>query len=393
MSDNDVAISVDHVTKTFALPHERTTSLKDLLLNFYKKRRTYEKQTALKDISFEIKKGEFFGIVGRNGSGKSTLLKLLAGIYSPSEGVIQVNGKLTPFIELGVGFNPELTGRENVFLNGALLGFTRKEMEAMYDDIVEFAEIERFMDQRLKNYSSGMQVRLAFSIAIRAKSDILLIDEVLAVGDAGFQSKCFEYFRTLKEEKQTVVFVSHDMHSVEEFCDRALLIDLGDLKMVGDTSDIASQYLLDVTKTTSKPKKANADPNQDAITLKKLKVTKPSHTFSPDETVELSIDYEVLRPVDYEIGVTLVKNGVGLHEGNSRAVDLPTTVGKHTLTWKAPAAALLEGIYLIHVGIFSAGKDFKLLSFINDADKFVIERKDDTQAGMITMNSSWNVEK
>src|SRR5690606_31573026 len=157
----------------------------------FRGKRTYEKQQVLKNISFEIKKGEFVGIVGRNGSGKSTLLKLLAGIYSPDKGSIEVNGKLVPFIELGVGFNPELTGRENVFLNGALLGFNRKEMQAMYKDIVEFAELERFMDQKLKNYSSGMQVRLAFSIAIRAQSDILLIDEVLAVGDAAFQQKCY----------------------------------------------------------------------------------------------------------------------------------------------------------------------------------------------------------
>src|SRR5690606_7141480 len=155
-------------------------------------RRKYEKQQVLKDINFEIKKGEFFGIVGRNGSGKSTLLKLLAGIYSPDSGHVQVNGKLVPFIELGVGFNPELTGRENVFLNGALLGFNRKEMESMYEEIVEFAELERFMDQKLKNYSSGMQVRLAFSIAIRAKADILVLDEVLAVGDEAFQKKCYQ---------------------------------------------------------------------------------------------------------------------------------------------------------------------------------------------------------
>jgi ABC-2 type transport system ATP-binding protein len=150
----DIAIKVENVSKTFRLPHERTTSIKGAVVNFWRRNRTYEKQKVLTDVSFEIKKGEFFGIVGRNGSGKSTLLKLLAGIYSPSEGSIQINGKLTPFIELGVGFNPELTGRENVYLNGALLGFSRKEMNSMYKEIVEFAELERFMDQKLKNYSS-----------------------------------------------------------------------------------------------------------------------------------------------------------------------------------------------------------------------------------------------
>src|SRR5580704_9615782 len=172
MSDN-IVIKVESVSKTFRLPHEKNTSLKSAVINFYRRKRTFEKQQVLKNVSFEIIKGEFFGIVGRNGSGKSTLLKLLAGIYSPSKGNIHISGKLTPFIELGVGFNPELTGRENVFLNGALLGFSRKEMAAQYDDIVQFAELERFMDQKLKNYSSGMQVRLAFSVAIRANTDIL----------------------------------------------------------------------------------------------------------------------------------------------------------------------------------------------------------------------------
>ena len=195
MADNEAAIIVKDLYKSFRLPHEQSSGLKQTIVNFAKRKKGYETQEVLKDVSFEIKKGEFFGIVGRNGSGKSTLLKLLAAIYVPDKGLVQVNGSLTPFIELGVGFNPELTGRENVFLNGALLGFSQSEMDAMYNDIVEFAELEKFMDQKLKNYSSGMQVRLAFSIAIRAKGDILLLDEVLAVGDTIFQKKCYEYFK------------------------------------------------------------------------------------------------------------------------------------------------------------------------------------------------------
>lgn len=241
--DDKIAIKVEHVSKTFRLPHNRQNSLKGSLINLLKGGdHTYEKQEVLKDISFEIKKGEFFGIVGRNGSGKSTLLKMLAGIYKPTEGNITVNGSLTPFIELGVGFNPELTGRENVYLNGALLGFDNRDVDTMYGDIVAFAELERFMDQKLKNYSSGMQVRLAFSIAIRAKSDILLLDEVLAVGDAAFQKKCFDYFRELKKNKRTVVFISHDMNAVREYCDRVVLVDGGELKESGDADTIALEY-------------------------------------------------------------------------------------------------------------------------------------------------------
>jgi len=240
---DDVAIRVDNVSKVFRLPLEKNSSIKSAVINFYRPHsRSYEQQQALKHISFEVKKGEFFGIVGRNGSGKSTMLKLLAGIYSPSEGQLQVNGTLTPFIELGVGFNAELTGRENVFLNGALLGFSRKQMQSMYKDIVEFAELERFMDQKLKNYSSGMQVRLAFSLAIRAESDILLVDEVLAVGDADFQRKCFDYFKTLKRNKRTEVFVSHDMGAISEFCDRGILINDGVLAFEGPASKVADEY-------------------------------------------------------------------------------------------------------------------------------------------------------
>lgn len=226
-SSSDIAIKVSNVSKSFKLPYEKTSSIKGALINRFRTHNTYKRQEVLKDISFEIKKGEFFGIIGRNGSGKSTLLKLLAGIYIPDKGNIQVNGKLTPFIELGVGFNPELSGRDNVYLNGALLGFNRKEMDAMYSKIVEFAELEKFMDQKLKNYSSGMQVRLAFSIAIRADTDILVLDEVLAVGDEAFQRKCYSYFAELKRKKKTVILVTHSMESVQQFCTQAMLIEKG----------------------------------------------------------------------------------------------------------------------------------------------------------------------
>ena len=238
----DIAISVRGVSKNFKLPLEKHAGLKQTLINFRPGGKHFKIQHALRDITFDIHRGEFFGIVGRNGSGKSTLLKMLAGIYPPVDGTIEINGSLTPFIELGVGFNPELTGRENVYLNGALLGFDHKQMDAMYDDIVGFAELPAFMDQKLKNYSSGMQVRLAFSIAIRSDSDILLIDEVLAVGDAVFQEKCYEYFQEIKHSDKTVIFVSHDLSAVENFCDRALLIGDGEQLFLGKSKDATALY-------------------------------------------------------------------------------------------------------------------------------------------------------
>lgn len=242
MSNQDIAISVKNVSKNFILPHQKKTSLKSLFTGVLESKGSDEIQHALQNISFDIKKGEFFGIVGRNGSGKSTLLKIISGIYQPTKGSIKTQGRLVPFIELGVGFNPELTGRENVYLNGAMLGFSKKHVDSNYDKIVEFAELERFMDQKLKNYSSGMQVRLAFACATMANADILVVDEVLAVGDADFQRKCFDYFKSLKKNNTTVVFVSHDMNAVREFCDRAVLIEKSKLVKEGTSEEIAKEY-------------------------------------------------------------------------------------------------------------------------------------------------------
>jgi ABC-2 type transport system ATP-binding protein len=240
--DSDLAIKVKNLHKSFKLPTEQAFGLKQAFFNRLRGIKGYKEQKVLKGIDFEVKKGEFLGIVGRNGSGKSTLLKILAGIYYPEKGEITINGTLVPFIELGVGFNPELTGRENVYMNGALLGFSNEEMDKMYDDIWDFAELKDFQDQKLKNYSSGMQVRLAFSIAIRAKGDILLLDEVLAVGDAAFQQKCSDYFNSLKDRNQTVILVTHSMENVRKFCTRAILIDNGLIVKEGDPNKIADAY-------------------------------------------------------------------------------------------------------------------------------------------------------
>lgn len=240
-TNNNTAIKVSNLYKGFRLPTEKSFGLKQAFFNRLRGVKGYKDQSVLKGIDFEIKKGEFVGIVGRNGSGKSTLLKTLAGIYYPEKGKIIIDGTLVPFIELGVGFNPELTGRENVYLNGALLGFSNYEMDKMYDDIWEFAELKDFQDQKLKNYSSGMQVRLAFSIAIRAKGDILLLDEVLAVGDAAFQKKCTDYFESL-HGKQTVILVTHAMENVRKFCDRAILIDDGRVVIDGKPDQVANAY-------------------------------------------------------------------------------------------------------------------------------------------------------
>lgn len=203
--------------------------------------------------------------MGRNGSGKSTLLKIISQIYTPDSGEVKVNGTLIPFIELGVGFNPELTGRENVYLNGALLGFSHEEISVMYDDIVEFAELEEFMDQKLKNYSSGMQVRLAFSIAIKAEGSILVLDEVLAVGDEAFQRKCYQYFANLRKQKNTVILVTHDMDAIQRFCNKAIMIEGGRIINRGNPAEVAQSYREIFLDTSSNQKKdmQNKDKNAD----------------------------------------------------------------------------------------------------------------------------------
>ena len=243
MSRNkEVALKVEHVGKYFKLPTEHSSEIKQVVINWTRGIKGYKKQEVLNDISFEVNKGDFFGIVGRNGSGKSTLLKVISGIYPPNKGKVTINGTLIPFIELGVGFNPELTGRENIYLNGAMLGFSEKQVDAMYDDIVNFAELWDFMDQKLKNYSSGMQVRLAFSVAIKAQGDILVLDEVLAVGDEAFQKKCNDYFFDAKRNGKTIILVTHDMGAVRQFCNRAIFINNGKIEAEGDPNMVANKY-------------------------------------------------------------------------------------------------------------------------------------------------------
>jgi ABC-2 type transport system ATP-binding protein len=235
-------VVVDGVSKTFQLPTEHVHTLKERFLHPLR-RPGNEALHALRDVSFAVAPGEFFGIVGRNGSGKSTLLKCLAGIYGVDRGQIYVNGRMSTFIELGVGFNPDLPARDNVMLNGTMLGLSPREARRRFDKVIEFAELEDFLELKLKNYSSGMMVRLAFSVMIQVDAEILLIDEVLAVGDAAFQQKCFDEFERIRRSGATVLLVTHDMTAVHRFCDRALLLEHGRMVDIGDPEHIGNRYL------------------------------------------------------------------------------------------------------------------------------------------------------
>lgn len=393
----DIAIKVDNVSKAFKLPHEKHTSLKGVVLSVFRGKRTYERQRVLTDISFKIKKGEFFGIVGRNGSGKSTLLKLLAGIYTPDEGGIQVNGKLTPFIELGVGFNPELTGRENVYLNGALLGFSRKEVEGMYKEIVDFAELERFMDQKLKNYSSGMQVRLAFSIAIRAKSDILLIDEVLAVGDAAFQKKCYEVFTNLKKEGRTIVFVTHDMSAVERFCDKVLVLNKGVSEGVFTPSD-ASAYYDELNAQQLQGEDNEKRPNRwgsGEVQLEELTFYSDGKKLK-NNIVEMGEDFEVKLKLKQDKKRKIVV-GLAFEDMFGVNVSGPNSSGTvihsdEVITYKVDKLSLVPGEYKVTVAIF----DEDVVNELDHLDRkyrFNIKSSSHNQYGKVNLFGKWKGDK
>jgi ABC-type polysaccharide/polyol phosphate transport system ATPase subunit len=249
MPAGNTAIRVQGLEKTFRIPRERTHTLKERALHPLRRKR-FNDLNVLRDISFDVDQGEFFGIVGRNGSGKSTLLKCMAGIYGADAGTIHLAGRLSPFIELGVGFNPDLPARDNVEINAVMMGLNPRVVRERFDDIIAFGELEGFVDQKLKNYSSGMQVRLAFSVMVHSDPDVMLIDEVLAVGDAAFQQKCLDVFYRLKAEGKTIVLVTHAMGLVEQFCDRAMMLSDGDIKLIGEPHEVGRAYLTENFRTT-----------------------------------------------------------------------------------------------------------------------------------------------
>lgn len=369
--DKNIAIRVKDLHKTFRIPLEGGNNLKQRIVNFTRHKKGYREFSPLNGVSFEIQKGEFFGIVGRNGSGKSTLLKTIAGIYEADRGHVKVNGKLVPFIELGVGFNPELTGRENVYLNGALLGFSREEMTAMYDDIVEFAELEDFMDERLKNYSSGMQVRLAFSIAIRAEGDVLLLDEVLAVGDQAFQQKCYDYFGQLKNTGKTVILVTHSMNAVEQFCSRALLLEGGRVKAIGTNMEISEEYKkLFMSKNEANLKKQNKKNNEkkiesDFIRIDKVSVIQSEKKVNSVEAFKpfaVEIIYEALKdlgPAACGLNVVNSKNIIVLATGigGPRDDDLRVEKGMNKITFYVDQNIFTEDRYYLNLAFTRGSKD------------------------------------
>ena len=405
MTDKQIAVKVDHVSKYFKLPTEATNSLRTAMVNRFKGIKGYKEQHVLNDISFEVEKGDFFGILGRNGSGKSTLLKIISEIYVPEKGSVTIDGKLVSFIELGVGFNPELTGRENVYMNGAMLGFSTAEIDAMYDDIVDFAELHDFMNQKLKNYSSGMQVRLAFSVAIKAQGDILILDEVLAVGDEAFQRKCNDYFQERKKSGKTTILVTHDMGAVKKYCNKAVLIENGLVKAIGSPENVANQYSFDNTAPLQQGGEAGGagKPNQEEQVLVEnfqLQLLS-SNKLRPQDSIQFQIDFDVREDIQTYIALSLTDIDRNIWIYNDNSMDqLMSGAGHKTVHYTCSLPTVNDLKMKLEVTVRDAEGQMLAFSDATQTPLIFINRDDidlddksamDAASGLIQRNGTWSM--
>ena len=387
------AIEVEALHKSFRIPTHRIDSLKERIVRPFSLRE-YRELHALNGISFEIQRGEFFGVVGRNGSGKSTLLKLLASIYRADAGTIRMAGRLAPFIELGVGFNMELTARENVVLNGVMMGLTPQQARDRLDAVLEFAELTDFVDQKLKNYSSGMLVRLAFAVMMEADADILLIDEVLAVGDAAFQQKCADAFRDMKMAGKTIILVTHDMATVESYCHRAMLIDGGDIQHVGDPAEVGRRYLsLNFEKETS-VRGATPMGDSDEVRLLDAWVEDADGTrltsVEQGSEIRLRADLEILCD-NPGLGVGLIianADGVGVFQFGTGIVNSeglePLTRGQRVRVSADVENLLVSGRYFVHCGVNRVqGRGVAL--YVHNSTDFIVYGGETLPSGIVVL--------
>lgn len=393
----ELAVKIDHVSKYFRLPTEASTSLRTTLVNRFRGIKGYKEQHVLKDIDFEVEIGDFFGIVGRNGSGKSTLLKIISQIYVPEKGKVTVNGKLVSFIELGVGFNPELTGRENVYMNGAMLGFSTQEIDEMYDEIVDFAELHEFMNQKLKNYSSGMQVRLAFSVAIKARGDVLVLDEVLAVGDEAFQRKCNDYFLERKKSGLTTILVTHDMNAVKKYCNKAVLIEDGLIKVAGNVDKVANQYSLDNLKRLKAAQEESTEEVEEFVSDLKVNLLSPVQT-TPEQPIKFEVSYNVKEDIKTYVAFSLTDADRNIWIYNDNSMDYLTEgQGEKRAVYECKLDQVNNLKLKLQVSVRNA-KD-EMVAYDIDEKIIIINRLDipkddlsakDSASGLILRNGDWN---
>ena len=355
------AIEVDGVSKRFRLNTERHSSLKERVVRFGRRRRG-EELWALRDVSLEVEQGQTVGLLGHNGSGKSTLLKCVGGILQPTQGIIRTAGRVASLLELGAGFHPDLTGRENVYLNASILGMSKRDIEGRFDEIVDFAELERFIDQQVKHYSSGMYVRLGFAVATNVDPDVLLVDEVLAVGDESFQRKCLDRVRDFQKQGRTIVFVTHAADLVRQICDRAMVLDHGNVAAWGTPSEavrVFREHMLAGGHDDEGDAAAEAAHGRE-VRIRSVDIDYPENGrpyVRNGEPLTIRIAYEALRPVDDAVFVFSLhgndghivfgQNTWGLGHG------LPTLEGPGEVSFTITSTTLLEGTYPLTVGVHS----------------------------------------
>jgi ABC-type polysaccharide/polyol phosphate transport system ATPase subunit len=391
-ADAPIAIEARDLKKTFRIPTHRVDSFKERIVHPFANR-DFRELRALDGVSFEIHQGEFFGIVGRNGSGKSTLLKLLASIYRADAGTIRMAGRLAPFIELGVGFNPELSARENVVLNGVMMGLTPQQTRDRLDAVVAFAELEEFVDLKLKNYSSGMLVRLAFSLMLEVDADILLIDEVLAVGDANFQQKCADAFYEMKRAGKTIILVTHEMSTVEEYCHRAMLIDAGHISYIGDPAEVGRRY---TRLNFERGSDIGAGPTSEGDEVRLLDAWiedaagERVRNVEQGNPIRLRVELEATRESPgVGLGFILANaEGVGIFQFGTEAVVTPE--GRHELEpgRRVRVEAEIEnplsaGRYFVHCGVNRI--DGGVALYVHNAVDFVVFGGDQHSRGVVAL--------
>lgn len=398
-----VAIRVENLSKRFRIPLDRSATLKHRITHLRSASR-YRILEALKDVSFEVPAGQFIGIIGHNGSGKSTLLKVLARIYQPDAGRVSIEGNVSPFLELGVGFNPELTARENVFLSGAVLGLSRPELRRRFDDIIGFAELEQFVDHKLKNFSSGMEVRLAFSLAIQAHAEILMMDEVLAVGDAAFQQRCFDVFNRYKDEGRTVVLVTHELGAVTLYCDRALLLDHGRLIGDGDPADITARYRGSVGLAIDSARHAGETVERwgsrdVVVTEVHLEDARGVEDHNPmtGDPVRVTLGYQIKNDAvsEFVCAVTVVRSGGLVVAEDTLAVSHYALFGRSergaeaVVRYEIPRLPLLEGSYQVNVEL-RGRRGEPTYDHLEAPIRFRVIDKESRQ-GVVTSGGTWSV--
>ena len=393
----DVVLTVDHLVKSFRIHHQRTNSLKQFLAA--RGRNRFDDFIAVDDVSFEVREGEVFGVIGQNGSGKSTLLKCMAGILQPNSGNVQVSRKMGALLELGAGFHPELTGRENIFLNAAILGMARKEISLHFDDIVDFSGLHTFIDQPVKTYSSGMYVRLAFAVAINVDPQILIIDEILAVGDVSFQRRCMEKFVEFRDEGRTIVLVTHDMGSVKNLCDRAVWLEHGKAIDQGDPGDLIEAYT--ERMLGAQARSADGSVRQGSGDIR---ITHVEMFVNDDESavgrcrtgddVKLRLHYECERTISQPvIGIEIESlGGTTVTAPNSRDVGMvpPTMSGHGMVDLAFSDISLLPGTYDLHTSItdFSRATIYDRLQTAMRFD--VMTGKPSETSGVVTLHPQWS---